>query len=147
MWRGCRGLQSSRIHAVEITQEFPIEGPAAGFYCDQRPSRTTTPLDMKPTQILRRVLIACSLLNGLVVEAQTPSDGWHATTVGGAVGLTVLFSLVGVLLAVVSYKLFDLFTPGHLHREIFENRNVAAAIIGAAVILGACIIIAAAILG
>ncbi|MBI5423931.1 MAG: DUF350 domain-containing protein [Opitutae bacterium] len=59
----------------------------------------------------------------------------------------VLFALVGIALAIVGYKLFDKFTPGNLHREIVEERNVAAAIIGGAVILGVCIIIAAAMIG
>ena len=37
--------------------------------------------------------------------------------------------------------------PGDLPREIIENRNVAAAILGGAMILGVCVIIAAAMLG
>jgi uncharacterized membrane protein YjfL (UPF0719 family) len=58
-----------------------------------------------------------------------------------------LFGGIGILLAILGYKIFDRCTPGHLHREIIEHRNVAAAIIGGAVILGVCIIIAAAMLG
>lgn len=60
---------------------------------------------------------------------------------------TIIFGLAGVVLAIVGYKLFDLCTPGDLHREILENRNVAAALIAASVILGVCLIIAAAIMG
>ena len=45
------------------------------------------------------------------------------------------------------YRLFDKFTPGDLHKEILENKNVAVAIIAAAVILGVCLIVAAAIMG
>jgi uncharacterized membrane protein YjfL (UPF0719 family) len=47
----------------------------------------------------------------------------------------------------VGYKVFDKCTPGDLTKEIIENKNVAAAIIGAAVILGVCIIVAAAMIG
>ena len=36
---------------------------------------------------------------------------------------------------------------GRLHREILENKNIAAAIVAAAVILGVCLIIAAAMVG
>lgn len=43
--------------------------------------------------------------------------------------------------------MFDKFTPGDLHREIIENKNVAAAIVGGAVIVGVCIIVAAAMIG
>ncbi len=59
----------------------------------------------------------------------------------------VLFAAIGILIAIVGYRLFDKCTPGDLHKEIVENRNVAAAIIGGSVILGVCIIIAAAMLG
>jgi uncharacterized membrane protein YjfL (UPF0719 family) len=65
----------------------------------------------------------------------------------GALGLVALFGIFGVVLAVVGYKVFDICTPGNLHKEIVENKNVAAAIVGAAVILGVCVIIAASILG
>ena len=74
-------------------------------------------------------------------------EGWHASSIGGALGMTALFGFAGVLMAVAGYKIFDLCTPGDLHKEIVEHKNVAAAIIGAAVILGVCIIIAAAIIG
>jgi uncharacterized membrane protein YjfL (UPF0719 family) len=59
----------------------------------------------------------------------------------------VIYSLLGVLLAVLGYKIFDRLTPGDLHREIIENRNVAAAILCGTMILGVCIIVAAAMLG
>lgn len=60
---------------------------------------------------------------------------------------TAIFGFSGVVLAIVGYKLFDLCTPGNLHREILENRNVAAAIVAASVILGVCLIVMAAIMG
>lgn len=64
-----------------------------------------------------------------------------------ALGQMLLFAVVGIGAAIAGYKLFDRFTPGDLHREIVENRNTAAAIIGAAIILGVCAIVAAAMLG
>jgi putative membrane protein len=72
---------------------------------------------------------------------------WHAQSLGQALGYMLLFAVVGVLLAIAGYRAFDKFTPGDLHREIVENKNVAAAIIGGAVIIGVCIIVAAAMLG
>ena len=59
----------------------------------------------------------------------------------------VVFALVGTITAIGGYRLFDKFTPGDLHKEIIENKNVAVAIIAAAVILGVCLIVAAAIVG
>lgn len=58
-----------------------------------------------------------------------------------------VYSLVGVLIAIAGYKLFDLCTPGDLHKEIVEKGNTAAAIVGAAIIVGVCIIVAASIAG
>lgn len=60
---------------------------------------------------------------------------------------TAVYGLVGVVLAIIGYKLFDLCTPGNLHKEILENRNVAAAVVAAAVILGVSLIVVASIVG
>jgi uncharacterized membrane protein YjfL (UPF0719 family) len=81
------------------------------------------------------------------LAAPAAPTGWHAQSLGQAIGYMILFAAVGILVAIAGYKLFDKCTPGDLHREIVENKNVAAAVIGAAVILGVCIIIAAAMLG
>lgn len=64
-----------------------------------------------------------------------------------SLGLMAVYAFAGVIVAVLGYKLFDLCTPGDLHKEIIENRNVAAAIVGAAIIIGVCILVAASILG
>jgi putative membrane protein len=87
------------------------------------------------------------LLPVLAANAQEAVANWHARTLGEAVWQVALFALLGVALAIVGYKLFDLATPGKLHHEILQNKNVAAAIIGAAVILGVCVLVAAAMLG
>ncbi len=88
------------------------------------------------------------LIPGLLRAADgAETSGWHATTLLQAIAYMVLFAAIGIVLAIVGYKLFDKFTPGDLHREIIENRNVAAAVLGGAIILGVCIIIAAAMLG
>lgn len=58
---------------------------------------------------------------------------------------SVAFAVVGILLAILGYRLFDKFTPGDLHKEIVENKNLAAAMVGAAVIVGVCLIVQAAI--
>ncbi len=80
-------------------------------------------------------------------EAAAPTTGWHAQTLGQALGYMVLFSAVGIIAAIAGYKLFDKCTPGDLHNEIVQHKNVAAAIVAGSVILGVCIIIAAAMLG
>lgn len=82
-----------------------------------------------------------------LLAADGAVEGWHARTFGQAVGYMVLFALIGILLAIAGYKLFDRCTPGDLHREIIQEKNLAAAVIGGAIILGVCIIVAAAMIG
>ena len=105
---------------------------------------------MKSTipRLLAMILIGLMIPTSLLaaVGGSEPAESWHARNLGEALFYTALFSVFGVVLAVIGYRLFDKFTPGDLHREIIENKNSAAAIIGAAVILGVCIIIAAAML-
>lgn len=55
-----------------------------------------------------------------------------------------IFGLAGIVMAILGYKLFDKFTPGDLHKEIFEQKNVAAAILAGSVIIGVSLILAAA---
>jgi uncharacterized membrane protein YjfL (UPF0719 family) len=90
--------------------------------------------------------LAALPLTATAAEAAAPT-GWHAQSLGQAIGYMILFAAVGIVAAIAGYKLFDKCTPGDLHKEILENKNVAAAVIGGAVILGVCIIIAAAMIG
>ena len=82
-----------------------------------------------------------------VTEMVTPLPSWHATSLPQAVGQMALFVGIGIVLAIVGFKVFDFFTPGDLQKEIIENKNLAAAVVAASVILGVCLIIAASMLG
>jgi putative membrane protein len=82
----------------------------------------------------------------LAADAE-PASHLHSNSVPQALGLMVLFALVGIATAILGYRLFDKFTPGDLHKEIVEHKNVAAAIVAGTVILGVSIIVAAAIIG
>lgn len=73
----------------------------------------------------------------------TQAGHWYPTTPFESVAATVGFGVVGIILAILGFKLFDWLTPGDLQKEIFEKQNVAAAILGAAVVLGICWIVAA----
>ena len=95
---------------------------------------------------LVRILLFLVVLVPSSVLAQEPAATWRAKTLWEAVAHMILFIAVGVAAAVVGYKAFDKCTPGNLHREILENKNVGAALVGAAVILGVCIIVAAAMM-
>ena len=70
---------------------------------------------------------------------------WVPESFEMAILATLAFGGVGIVLALVGFKLFDWLTPGSLQQEIFQKQNVAAAILAAAVIIGICIVVAAAV--
>ena len=59
----------------------------------------------------------------------------------------VLYSLLGIVVFVVSFVLVDKLTPGELWAEIIEKQNVAVAVLAGAVAIGISSIIAAAVHG
>ena len=65
--------------------------------------------------------------------------------IGTLLGHSALFGITGIGLAIAGFKIFDLLTPGNLQKEIFENKNMAAAVLASAFIIGVCIIVAAAV--
>lgn len=60
---------------------------------------------------------------------------------------TVIYSVLGLLVAFFSYRVVDWLTPGDLSKELVEDKNVALAIVVGCWMLGVSIIIAAAIAG
>jgi hypothetical protein len=63
----------------------------------------------------------------------------------GAIG-TLVFGLIGIVLALVGFKAFDWLTPRlDIERELGEKHNVAVAILVGSVLLGVCYIIAQAV--
>jgi uncharacterized membrane protein YjfL (UPF0719 family) len=59
----------------------------------------------------------------------------------------VLYSLLGILVFVISFVLVDKLTPGDLWAEIIERQNVAVSVLAGAVAIGISSIIAAAVHG
>jgi putative membrane protein len=106
---------------------------------------------MKPILLFLLLLLgSITLLPGAdAAPAPVPPSSLELQphTLGRALLYMLLFAASGIVVAIVGYKLFDLFTPGDLHNEIIEKQNVAAAIVAAAIVLGVCIIIAAAMIG
>ncbi|HSY17776.1 MAG TPA: DUF350 domain-containing protein [Candidatus Acidoferrales bacterium] len=107
---------------------------------------------MKKTLLLIPALLALTAPSLLAADqpSMVPADqmpSWHAHTLLSAVGNVLIFAAIGIAAAIIGYKLFDKFTPGDLHREIVEHKNIAAAIVAGAVIIGVSIIIAASMLG
>jgi uncharacterized membrane protein YjfL (UPF0719 family) len=61
--------------------------------------------------------------------------------------LATVFSILGFVLLFIGYRVFDLLTPMDLGRKIFEEGNVAAAVMAGAFVFGIALIVAASILG
>lgn len=72
---------------------------------------------------------------------------WHPATMNEALLAAVCFGAIGIVMAIIGFKLFDWITPGNLGEEITSKKNNAAAILAGAVVLGVSIIMAAAIHG
>jgi uncharacterized membrane protein YjfL (UPF0719 family) len=63
---------------------------------------------------------------------------------GSLVGALV-FSVLGVIILVVSFVLWDKITPYNLWKEIVEEQNVALALFAGLMALGIAVIVAAAV--
>jgi len=94
-------------------------------------------------------LLAPALFAADLPPMATPEQvqNWHAHSLLQAIGNVLLFAAIGIAAAIIGYKAFDKCTPGDLHKEILEHKNIAAAILAGAVIIGVSIIIAAAMIG
>ena len=64
-----------------------------------------------------------------------------------ALAASIMYSVLGIGILVVSFYVFNRFTPGTLRKEILEDQNVALALLGAAFMLAVALIISAAIHG
>ena len=82
------------------------------------------------------------------VLAQTsgPLFPWPPDTVWLALMYALLFGLLGILLTVFGFKVFDwVLTRVDVESELAEKHNIAVAIVVAAVVLGISIVVAAAV--
>ncbi|HEX8659278.1 MAG TPA: DUF350 domain-containing protein [Hymenobacter sp.] len=60
---------------------------------------------------------------------------------------SIVYSLLGIILLVLCFYVFNKLTPGTLRKEILEDHNNALAILGAAFMISIALIISAAIHG
>ena len=60
---------------------------------------------------------------------------------------SVVYSLIGIIILVVSFYIIEKITPENTWKELVQNKNIAIAIVAAAYILAIAIIISSAIHG
>jgi uncharacterized membrane protein YjfL (UPF0719 family) len=98
---------------------------------------------------MRKLVMTVGALVGMTAGAFAQDSAARSKASGlslEGLGSTLAFGLLGIVLATVGFKIFDLLIKADIEKEIFENKNVAAATLSAAFVLGISIIIAAAIL-
>jgi len=59
---------------------------------------------------------------------------------------TLVYTAIGIIVAVISYFIVDMLIPGKMGKQIAEDKNLPIAVVAAAMILGICMIIAASII-
>ena len=98
---------------------------------------------MTPKTLLRGTMAAAALLPAAFAWA---SEGGLNTTalVNGIVG-TVVYGLIGIVLALLGYKIFEIVLPFDVRHELEEDHNMSVGIVLAAMVLGIAIIVAATI--
>ena len=89
---------------------------------------------------------AASFVAGAAVWAQTDGGRAARPSLLDQMVSTLVFGLVGVLLLVVGFKVFDLVIRHNIEHEIFEHKNMAAAVLSGFIVLGIALIVAATIL-
>lgn len=68
---------------------------------------------------------------------------WRWEKVARDLVMTVIYSLVGLILALFGYKVYDWITPFDLRKELEVDQNTSLGIVAGCIILGTCIIVAA----
>ena len=91
---------------------------------------------------MRKLLPILTLAS--ITTAQAQEVGWHAKTLGDALLNTALFGVIGVVMLLVGFKIFDK-AVAHidLEKEV-QKGNVAAAIVSAAVLIALAMILSVA---
>ena len=77
------------------------------------------------------------MLNALLILA-------NQTALIDGITESLIYSVIGIVLAIFAFKIVDWVTPGQLSKQISDG-NVAVAVLLGFLILGICIIIASAL--
>lgn len=87
--------------------------------------------------------IAAVIASAAWGQAEARPGPYQPTTLLEAILSTFVFGFIGIVVAILGFKLFDLVIHFNLEAEICERQNLAVAILSGAMILGICIIVAA----
>ena len=86
---------------------------------------------------------ACLLSAAAWAQGDAPLPTRYAPrTLLEGIASTLIFGIIGIVLSILGFKLFDAAISFNVEREICENKNMAAAVLAGSVVLGICIIVA-----
>ena len=90
-----------------------------------------------------KAVLSLGLLTTLLVAPFAPAHAQSAlANLGTGIIETVVYAMVGIVMAVIGFKVVDWLTPGNLAEDVAHKENRALAILAGSMILGVCIIIA-----
>jgi len=78
--------------------------------------------------------------------AQDQATGFSLAAFTTELISTLVYSVVGIVMGVVGFKVVDWLTPGDLAEEVAHKENRALAVLAGSMMLGVCIIIASVII-
>ncbi len=91
----------------------------------------------KCSQIKAGALVAMIAASDFAMAQQDTLAGFTAELIS-----TIVYSIVGIVMGVVGFKVVDWLTPGNLAEEVANKENRALAVLAGSMMLGVCIIIA-----
>ena len=94
------------------------------------------------------LIVFASLTQAQAPESAAVEDADSGEGIGALVKPligSIVFSIVGLIILVVGYLVFDLVTPYNLNKEIAEDNNTAAGVAVAGILIALGLIVAAAI--
>jgi len=86
--------------------------------------------------------IAMIAISDIAMAQEGALDGFTAELIS-----TIVYSIVGIVMGVVGFKVVDWLTPGNLAEEVANKENRALAVLAGSMMLGVCIIIASVLIG
>ncbi len=101
---------------------------------------------MKMIQVISRGSFA-ALAGTLLIPALAHAQQAGAQRIGLVAGLilSIVYGLVGILLLMIGYKIFEWITPFSVNDALSKDQNRAVGIVVGAIFIGVAIIVAAAL--
>jgi hypothetical protein len=132
------------------------QAPDKAAAAETAPAKADTPLPA-PTKVDVKCNIPPIRVNVAPSAAPTPAKGedkaaptakaplFNWSKVGRDLLLTLIFSLLGLAIALFGYFVYHWIVPFDLRKELEIDQNTSLGIVAGSIILGLCIIVAAAI--